>query len=384
MSTTTSMNLTLGITATDFEDGVIPGTSIGWFVWDGIEYDHIATTSTSFNHVFAVGSNTIKIEVYDSYYAMGFPATQTRAVILKPLHVWQAIEYPNTYQSLTTAPEYIEGTNQIVNPKLFITDNVAKQIKEVDWDGNRAINQLSTDYTNYTPAAIATHPLDFDDVKCGLEFGDGKVLMGTVGGNDQIYAFVATDTGDPLPNNPLSEAASSIAFNKAIPGQKLAYASFDASGKIIAYDSETGALSIPVLELTTANGTALGNNLRVRFNTQLPAGFGNLFVADQDNNRVVMTFQDFSGAVSVNADEPMDVAFAPSYLFTINATTKEITLHDPTKSPSEQMKFGSAVEFTDPVGIFCSGYDLFVLESTGQLKVIRSGMSNWLNGSRLW
>lgn len=384
MSTTTSMNLTLGISAIDVEDGVIPGTSIGWFVWDGVEYDHIATTSTSFNHVFGVGSNTIKIEIYDSYFAKGFPATQTRAIILKPLHVWQAITYPNTYLSLTSSPVYIEGNSQVVGPKLYITDNAAKQVKEVIWDGNRAINQLETDYLNYTPAVVATYPLAFSAVKCGLPFANGMALLGT-DGTDKIYAFVATDTGDALPNNPLAAAAaSSIAFNSKIPAQRLAYATLNSSSKVIAFDSETGALSIPTLELTTANGTALGNNLRVRFNSQLPSGYGNLFVADTVNNRIIMTFSDFSGAISLSADSPKDVAFSKSYLFSLNSTTNEITLIDPTKSPIQRMKFGSTVEFTNPVGIFCSGFDLFVLESTGELKVIRSGMSNWLDGQRLW
>ncbi len=65
---------------------------------------------------------------------------------------------------------------------------------------------------------------------------------------------------------------------------------------------------------------------------------------------------------------------------TLSDTTKEISLIDPV---SEQllMKFGGAGggpgQFTNPTGIFCSGYDLFVIED-GKMQVIRSGMADWL------
>lgn len=390
LSEVTSMQLNLGITTSDVEDGTITGSNVGWFVWDGVEYDHIGSTTVNFDQIFSLGSNTIKVEIYDSYYNAGFPATQTMTVIYQPVHIWQSVTYPNSYGSLTPNPVYIDGSSLSDSFELLLTENGAtpatRRVRGIAWDGKKAINQLSTDYTGYAPSTIATYPTTFAAVKCGVRFEGNMVMLGTIGANDSLFKFLmANEEGDDFPNNPVSAGATSIVFNSEIAAQKLAYAT--TSGKVFAFDSDSGNLAIPSLELTSAGGTNLGNTLRVRFNHMLPSGYGNLFVADTANDRIVMTFQDFSGAIPLSATDTIDVAFSQTFIFSLNDTTNEITMIDPASRRQLMTFAGTSANpgfFNNVIGIFCSGYDLFAIESNGDLKVIRSGMSDWLIGSRLW
>jgi hypothetical protein len=127
-----------------------------------------------------------------------------------------------------------------------------------------------------------------------------------------------------------------------------------------------------------ANNEAFDNPVRVRFADQT---YGKVFIADQNNNRVVRFSNEFLGTAltPIAADNPSDVAFTKSYLFSLDSSNSQMTVHNPANG-SVMMQFGESGtgvgQFNSPVSIYSNGYDLFVIEAN-RMQIIRSGEADW-------
>jgi hypothetical protein len=96
---------------------------------------------------------------------------------------------------------------------------------------------------------------------------------------------------------------------------------------------------------------------------------------------------------TITATTPVDIAFAKDYAFTLSQTDKKVSVHAITATGNILlMEFGGSTatayekgKFNNPTGLYCfNGKDLFVLEEgNDRVHLIRSGMSDWLTGTRL-
>jgi hypothetical protein len=380
MSTTPNLELSFSVDSSDFEiGGPIQNYNpehIRWYTNTGSGYVSNGTGSTLI-HSLPLGSSTIKVELFDSFYPEFPAATESGAIIFKSLHIWQSVDFNEGTSPMLTNTVSLHGSGLDLNPTLYLTfnENPAK-VRQIYFDGSRPNGKLTEDFTY--AVSNASYPT-FTNGFGSVPFENKVILLGLDGANQTLLPFTS---GDPTDHGPLFTPtaglnnATSIDFNSQSTNQKMAYAANQ--GDLIAFDSEDGTA---INNLTEANSKAFGNLLRVRFSKDFgSASLGNLFVADPENNRVVMMEAGLTNPTSLMADSPIDVAFTKNMIMTLSDTTKEISLIDPV---NEQllMKFGGTGagpgKFTNPTGIFCSGYDLFIIEN-GKMQLIRSGMADWL------
>jgi DNA-binding beta-propeller fold protein YncE len=329
---------------------------------DGAGYVHCGNGST-LSQDLPVGSTTIKVEIYDSFYGKHPNATETMTIAHKHLHIWQSIDFAYTSALIPAAsPVFITGKDK----KLYITDNISAEIHECTFEKAVATGPLSLDETHTPDASFA-----LDNGLCGVLFGSKVTLLGAEGLDLKLISFGSVPTGSPITQNDLN-LTTSIAFNSKNTAAKTAYAANQ--GEVISFHSETGAFigqTDPVL--------SLGNMLRVRFSTAFSPN-GNVFIADKENNRVVFLSPDLSNPTSKNAASPIDMAFTKTMLMTLDDSTDEISLINPVTN-NILMKFGGTGatpgKFSNPISIYSTGQDLFVLED-GKMQVIRTKFADWL------
>ncbi|MEW6710033.1 MAG: PKD domain-containing protein [Candidatus Riflebacteria bacterium] len=381
LSTQPNLELTFTMNSNDFEIGGpienFNPENIRWYTNIGGGYVFNGTGNTLV-HSMPLGSATVMAELRDSFYGT-FPATQTSVVVYKSLHVWQSRSFNYGVSPIPSARAlFIEGSGVGQTPTLYTTHNTTTTpwVRSLEFQGTKFNADFNTDFTDYSAQASYT----FQPVS-GTVF-DGKVTILGLNVASQAMVtfeevgswtrlFAANIGGVNQFNN-----ATSIAFNNDVAALKLAYAA-NSNGQLLSFDSDTGNNANA---LTEANSIAFGTSLRVRFTDVLPDTLGKLFLADRNNNRVVMMNSGMANPTSLTAPNPIDIAFAKTHIFTLDGTTSEITLIDPSTN-QQLMKFGTSGtgngQFESPASIYSSGYDLFIAENS-RIQVIRSGLADWL------
>jgi hypothetical protein len=316
------------------------------------------------------GVSTITVKIYDSFYPDY--TDQASATYSISVAVWWYKIWSVGDKGLMDDPVSIEGTESN-SSKIHITFNNTNSpvVKEYSFDGTSNSNyQLTVDEAE-TLDLTATASFD-------LAIGSadsGKFALGSDAGTEGIYDTSNPDTAPynfTFDGSLALNSASSICFY-----DDMLYVTNTGDNSIMVIDSlEQKGLS----RITTGSyNIPFSNPAKIRYSNK---NYGKIFVADMGNNRI----ERFSNpapstlATPITTDSPKDIAFTESFIMSLSQTNSNITLYNP-QNQQELMTFGSpgtgAGQFNVPVSIFCTGKDLFILESN-RLQLIRSGENDWL------
>jgi hypothetical protein len=294
---------------------------------------------------------------------------QASATSATSVCIWESTTYGYLDYNLASEAVFIEGQGT-GDATLFITFNNG---------GSPKASKYS--FTDSIGAHYFTLSEEYDLATASFDVAYGSVPVS----GSKITALGSDGAEKILRINSISSATYDFTSYNA--GINLNSPRSISSNDTLLYISNTGDNTIitvnPITEnqtssISQANNITFNNPLRIRYSGE---SYGKVFVTDNGNDRIVV-YEDPSPAnpYSITANSPYDVAFTNSFIMSLSQTNSNITLYNP-QNQQELMTFGSpgtgAGQFNGPVSIFCTGKDLFILESN-RLQLIRSGENDWL------
>jgi hypothetical protein len=342
-------------------------TNSRWFMsYNGVE-SQIGEGAT-ITAPLELGISTITLLVYDNFYP-AFAEQASRSTSLC-LQVWQERTYDLTNAShlglsVTTAAD-ITGTNSGVGANLIFSLQNPNHVITTKFNGAFGADYFS-DQVKFDTAS-ATMPAAFTDTYASALVGGKTTSLGNSGG----IILKEFDSFDAVGRTYNTFAADLTGARSMTTDNTRLFISYPSLNRISIVNPANGEVTNT---LTAANTVNFSNPVKIRYSDQ---NYGKVFVADKGNNRIVRFSSELLGTAlqPFTVTSPEDVAFSTSYVLTINKSTGVVSVIDPLKVQTV-MTFGDAVRFNNPVALYCSGYDLFVLEAN-RLKVIRSGALDWL------
>ncbi|MBU1109012.1 MAG: hypothetical protein KKB51_20200 [Candidatus Riflebacteria bacterium] len=373
LSTNSSMNITMTMATDDDEyGGAVPAANIKWFFQDGpIEVPF--GTGSSVSQLFPLGLATVTVRIYDSF-ATDFE-DQASATYKTVFHVWQS-----RLLDIATGSDlvYLHGKDK----QLIITRSAAgaggRLLKVFNFeDGLNPYLAFEKDYVLATTTAGVAYSLA--TANAAVIYDTKLLALGTFGGNHLLVSDPASPTVYNLGG---INGATSVSVH---PTDKTIGYITVGGNELLKFSPANKALEG---SLTAADGVTFNGLSRVRCLDGNPL-VGKVFAADRINDRVVR-YLDYSlgNPIVTTATAPVDMAISGNYLLTLGDDSKiSVYYIDGTGKSIFQMAFGGATAgsaaglFNTPEGMFCSGNDLFILESgNNRVHLIRSGMTNWLSG----
>lgn len=362
ISANAEMNITLTMTTDDAEDGELPdapATNIQWFTPDNMVPFAYGKTVTQ---NFPLGAATVTVRIYDSFS----PAfmDQASATYSIGFHVWQR----KSFSIPTNDVVYIHGANN----KLYITRSAGANHGVDEYEFIEGLSPIISQISYYDMVATAA----FTAAYAGSIYDNRVAVLGNKAG---VTICDFEELGTPTAMIPFAEMAGSTCV------------AFHPTDKTYGYLSRANRLTtfnplVPSFEndITTVEGLAFAAQNRVRFVSGSPSYQGSVFATDTSNNRVIRFLDaSCSNPRTLVASTPIDVAFTTNYAMTLSSGSRKVSLHSITADGSNWlMDFGgagpAAGAFTNPTGMYCSGKDLFVLDGTNTIHLIRSGENDWL------
>lgn len=326
-------------------------------------------TGTALSTTLELGVSTITVRLYDTMYP-DFE-DQASSTYSTTLHVWQSVSYPNTIQELDGTGVFIEGDKSGNDATLYITF-ATPFTKELTYSGDIGAEFISQK-SFYDLASTTIFAGDPFTSALGAVNVDGMITaLGSTSGGQMIAGFTDEET---LSLNPTNLNNGLVGATSISTNDTLIYITNAGNNSVIMVNPNTASITNTIYE---ANNEAFDSPVRVRFADQT---YGKVFIADQNNNRVVRFSNEFLGTAltPIAADNPSDVAFTKSYLFSLDSSNSQMTVHNPANG-SVMMQFGESGtgvgQFNSPVSIYSNGYDLFVIEAN-RMQIIRSGEADW-------
>ncbi len=370
MSNNPSTPITFNASSTDPEAAIL-ASDHRWFT----TYNDVKSqvgTGTSITTPLELGISTLTLTVYDSYGA-SFSSDLC-------VQVWQDRTFDLTGAlgtTVNTATD-ITGTSLGLSPNLIFSITDLDRTVEAQFVGNFGADYLDVqnDFDNASAGATMSPALTSTYASFAFQ-GKMHVLGIEQGTGDTIFKEYQSVTENHRTYS-TGLTAPSIAEARSVSTDNIRLFVCYPDLNTISLINPSPAIPEITNSLTSANGVTFSDPNRIRYSN---VTYGKVFVADKGENRIVR----FGDVVLGTPLEPLpvtapeDVAMSTSFLFTINATTGQVTIFDPFTS-QVVMTFGTSGtglgQFNSPKAIYCSGYDLFVLENT-RLRVIRSGTMDW-------
>ena len=371
LSTNSAMNITMTMTATDTEDGALTGASIEWFLKDGNNEIALAT-GKDVTRAFSPGLHNVVVRVYDSFRP-DFE-DQASATYNTSFYVWQSRILALADTDIT----YMHGEAYNLH---MTRSGATKQVKEykVETGLNPYFSEIaSSSLASFTTLASASVLYD----------SDKYLTLGVAGGNNRL----STDSANlyDLGAGKL-DGAISVAYSGDLTMAYLA-----CNTRLTKFNPANGVFEE---DITTAAGKVFNGLYRIR------VADGEVFAADTLNDRIVRYLEpSLASPIVTAATAPTDVAVVKltngAYVMSLSNITGvnpvtdagKISINLVTDSGSTfLMRFGdgtssNAGKLNVPLAVHYNTGDLFILEKPGvnfQIHMIRSGMSNWLSGSKL-
>ena len=337
-------------------------------------YNNIETqigTGSSIVDSLPVGISTITVKLFDSFFE-DFPDQASNSVSLQ-VQVWQSRSFPyaTTTGFLTDAVD-ISGTPS----EMAITFNTTDPAAEPDRGSVRVFKYeegLGVDYFDMADSGAkfhtATAPVILTTVASAIKISSKMMVLGVAAGPTiklLRYDAVASYTH----NSPALTTPTNISSD----GTRMYICDYGANSILLMNPSNFEITNT----VTSANDLAFLQPRRVRYSDRT---YGQVFVVDQGNNRVVRYGSELLGTAlqPILVDDPIDAGFSSSYMLVMD-NSSVVSVVEP-NTGSILMTFGEsgtgAGQFNAPTAIMCSGKDLFVLEAT-RIQVIRSGVNDWL------
>lgn len=363
ISDNAEMNVTLTMNTLDAEDGVLPGTpadnNIQWFTPDNMVPFAFGKTVTQ---NFPLGAATVTVRIYDSNADQFID--QASATYSMGFHVWQKRSF-----AIADAV-YIHGAGN----KIYITGNGTTKKGVQEYDFIAGLSPVLDPFMFHDMVATA----GFAIASAGVIYDGYVAALGVATGDAKICSFKEAATPTAVLAYSGMTGATSIAFH---PQPDITYGYLSLGTSLTTFNPMTETKEN---DITTVEGIPFATQGRVRYVHGSPGYQGKVFATDTTNNRVIRFLDaSCSNPRTIVASTPIDMAFTSSYVMTLSSTSRKVSLHSVTANGSEWlMDFGGAGPgagtFTSPTGMYSTGKDLFILEGTNTITLIRSGETDWL------
>jgi|GEM_PF-2451595 len=339
-------NFRFDATATDYEmGGGIPTSNFQW--WSGSSQ---VGTGTTYQSTYGAGSANLTLRVIDGYYSQN-PSYGSNSANIS-FKVWKFMTFSTTPNNQPISIDYDASY-------YYVAASATGKLLKYSFNTGLETFQLAS-----SVGGIGATIGNFSDLACvskapsGLLYAVDSRLRNIQSFDDNLASQTMITPNTLL--TPLGILYNSSAIYVADTGNNLCKKINPANGDILA-------------TYTTAYGTGFN------YPTSLRLYGSKYYLCDTSNNRIVR----FAGTNDLVSEDgvwttsaPRDVAFGTSYIFAVNETTGVISLFDYSGNPVAT--FGSAGtalgQFDNPVGIYCNGNDLLVVErDSDRVQVIRSG-----------
>lgn len=368
ISNDSAMNISMSMSTFDQEaSGSVPAANIKWFFQDGATEVPFGTGVTV-TQLFPLGLATVTVRIYDSFYP-DFE-DQASATYRMNFYVWQ-----NRVLNLGPGASDLEYIHMAPSSKYYLTKSSAGAASGsravIEYNYVDGVNAFLDEDKTYDLVATAS----FDSAVAAVIYDSKVFALAVNGGNHFLCSDPASPTIYDLGGiNNSTSVAVHLGSDKTI-----GYLTVGAT-QLVKFNPASEILEETITEAGGDNFTGLAR-VRTLAGSDL---VGKVFVADTTTNRVVR-YLDYSlgNPVVVTASAPVDMAISGNYLLTLESDGKIGVYYVSGTENTFVMRFGGTAAngaFSGATGVCCSGKDLFLLEpGTNSVRVIRSGMTNWLD-----